>query len=68
MPVSIVTGFTNGIAVLIVLSQLKDLLGLKVPKMPADFFSQLKQIAEHAGTLNPYALALGLSCLLGLFI
>ena len=68
VPVSIVTGFTNGIAVLIALSQLKDLLGLKVPKMPADFFSQLKQIAEHAGTLNLHALGLGLSCLLGLFI
>ena len=68
VPVSIVTGFTNGIAVLIALSQLKDLLGLKVPKMSADFFSQFKVIAEHAGTLNLYALGLGLSCLLGLFI
>ena len=32
VPVSIVVGFTNGIAVLIVLSQIKDLLGLAVPK------------------------------------
>ena len=68
VPVSIVTGFTNGIAVLIALSQIKDLLGLKVPKMPADFFSQIKVIAAHASTLNPYALGLGLACLLGLFI
>ena len=68
VPVSIVTGFTNGIAVLIALSQIKDLLGLKVPKMPADFFSQIKVIAAHASTLNLYALGLGLGCLLGLFI
>ena len=68
VPVSIVTGFTNGIAVLIALSQIKDLLGLKAPKMPADFFSQLKVITAHASTLNPYALGLGLACLLGLFI
>lgn len=68
VPVSIVTGFTNGIAVLIALSQVKDLLGLKVPKMPADFFSQIQVIAAHASTLNLYALGLGLGCLLGLFI
>ncbi|MDP1886094.1 SulP family inorganic anion transporter, partial [Polaromonas sp.] len=35
VPVSIVVGFTNGIAVLIALSQLKDLLGLQIAKMPA---------------------------------
>ncbi|WP_309683560.1 SulP family inorganic anion transporter [Polaromonas sp.] len=68
VPVSIVVGFTNGIAVLIVLSQIKDLLGLDVPKMPADFFSQIRVIAAHIDTLNPLALGLGLACLLGLFV
>lgn len=68
VPVSIVVGFTNGIAVLIALSQVKDLLGLAIPKMPADFFSQLRAIAQHIGTFNPYALGLGLACLLGLLI
>jgi SulP family sulfate permease len=34
IPVSIVIGFTNGIAVLIGLSQLKDLLGLQIGKLP----------------------------------
>src|SRR5215207_5610975 len=37
VPVSIVIGFTNGIAVLIASSQIKDWLGLEVGKMPADF-------------------------------
>ncbi|WP_029525785.1 SulP family inorganic anion transporter [Polaromonas glacialis] len=68
VPVSIVVGFTNGIAVLIALSQVKDLLGLNIPKMPADFFSQLKAIALNIGTLNLYALGLGLACLLGLLV
>ena len=68
VPVSIVVGFTNGIAVLIVLSQVKDLLGLVVPKMPADFFSQIRVIASHLDSFNPYALGLGLACLLGLFV
>ena len=68
VPVSIVVGFTNGIAVLIALSQVKDLLGLEIARMPADFFSQLKAIALNIGTLNLYALGLGLACLLGLLV
>ena len=68
VPVSIVVGFTNGIAVLIILSQIKDLLGLKVAKMPADFFSQIKVIGSHMSGVNFYALGLGMACLLGLFV
>ncbi|WP_431110923.1 SulP family inorganic anion transporter [Variovorax paradoxus] len=68
VPLSIVVGFTNGIAVLILLSQLKDLLGLTVEKMPADVFSQLHAMALQIGTFNPYAFALGLACVIGLLI
>jgi SulP family sulfate permease len=68
VPLSIVVGFTNGIAVLILLSQLKDLLGLTVEKMPADVFSQLNAMALQIGTFNPYAFALGLACVIGLVI
>jgi len=68
MPVGIIIGFTNGIAVLIALSQVKDLLGLKIEKMPADFFSQLAAIAGHLHGFNPYALALGATCVAILFI
>jgi SulP family sulfate permease len=68
VPVSIVIGFTNGIAVLIVLSQIKDLLGLDIAKMPVDFFSQLREIGRHVESLNLYSLGLGLACLLGLFV
>ncbi|MBP6902606.1 MAG: STAS domain-containing protein [Burkholderiaceae bacterium] len=63
IPVSIVIGFTNGIAVLIALSQVKDLLGLAVDKMPGDFFSQLAVIAAKLHTINPWAVAVGLACL-----
>lgn len=37
IPISIVIGFTNGIAVMIGLQQVKDFLGLTIAKMPADF-------------------------------
>ncbi|TAK76734.1 MAG: sodium-independent anion transporter, partial [Aquabacterium sp.] len=63
IPVSIVIGFTNGIAVLIALSQVKEFLGLETPKLPADFFSQIGALAAHAHTLNPAALAIALACL-----
>jgi len=68
VPVSIVVGFTNGIAVLIALSQVKDLLGLQIAKMPADFFSQLRAIGQHIASVNFYALALGLACVVGLLV
>jgi len=67
VPLSIVVGFTNGIAVLILLSQLRDVLGLTVPHMPADFFSQIGTLWRHAATFNPYAFGLALACVVGLF-
>ena len=60
VPVPIVIGFTNGIAVLIALSQVKDLFGLETPKMPADFFAQIQTLATHANTANVAALGIGL--------
>jgi SulP family sulfate permease len=66
IPVSIVIGFTNGIAVLIAVSQVKDLLGLSFDKVPADFFAQASAVWRHAGESNPYAIGLGLACLAGL--
>jgi len=67
VPVSIVVGFTNGIAVLILLSQLRDWLGLSVEKMPADMFSQMAALWRNLDSFNPYAFALGTACIAGLF-
>jgi sulfate permease, SulP family len=63
VPVPIIIGFTNGIAVLIALSQVKDLLGLDIDKMPSDFFAQIQALASHLASFNPLALAIGLACL-----
>jgi sulfate permease, SulP family len=67
VPLSIVVGFTNGIAALILISQIKDWLGLSIEKMPADMFSQIHTLATHLGSFNPHAFGLGLACLAGLF-
>ena len=58
IPVAVVIGFTNGIAVLIILSQAKDFLGLKVNNMPADFFGILRTLNEALPTLQAPAFAL----------
>ncbi|MGL6203172.1 MAG: SulP family inorganic anion transporter [Giesbergeria sp.] len=68
VPVSIVIGFTNGIAVLIALSQVKDALGLDIDKMPGNFVAQILLLAQHIGSINPYALGLAGACLGGLFL
>ncbi|MFM1989371.1 MAG: C4-dicarboxylic acid transporter DauA [Pseudomonadota bacterium] len=60
IPVSIVTGFTNGIAVIIAMQQLKDFLGLRIEKMPANFLSQLGTLWSHLHTVNWAAIGLGI--------
>ena len=64
MPVTIIIGFTNGIAVVIGLSQLKDLLGLAIAHWPADFFQQTAALASSISTTNPWSVAVGLASLL----
>ena len=66
IPVSIVIGFTNGIAVLIALSQLRDLFGLNVARMPGEFFAQIETLAANIGSFNPHAFAIGAACVAGL--
>ena len=68
IPVSIVIGFTNGIAVLIALSQVKDLLGLDIAKMPAGFFAQIQVVAQHIGEARLHSVVLGLVCVVMLFL
>jgi SulP family sulfate permease len=63
IPVAVVIGFTNGIAVLIMLSQIKDLLGLKVVSMPADFFGILSTLGQNLHSANLAALLLALASL-----
>ena len=63
IPVSVVIGFTNGIAVLIMLSQIKDLLGLPIPTLPADFFGMLSVLGQHLRQTNWTALMVALGSL-----
>jgi len=53
IPRPIVIGFTNGIALLIASTQIKDLLGLKFAGSPSEFFARAHAIAAHIGTVDP---------------
>src|SRR5262245_22904628 len=63
VPVSIVIGFTNGIAVLIVLSQLRDFFGLQMDEVPADFLLKLRALAQAAPSADPVTIALAVASL-----
>ncbi len=62
LPQPLVTGFTAGIAVIIFASQIKDLLGLQTPQLPAEFLPKLAAIGQHLDSFNPWALAMALGC------
>lgn len=61
VPVPIVIGFTTGIAVIIAFSQLRDLLGLHIERMPSNFLSQVSTLWAARHSLNWVAVALGVS-------
>jgi sulfate permease, SulP family len=58
IPKPVITGFTAGIAVSIFSSQVKDLLGLSMGKVPADFFARWSAYADHLTSAAPAAMAL----------
>ena len=64
IPVSVVIGFTNGIAVVIFLSQINDFLGLDIEQMPGDFFGKVSALAGHLHTAQLPTVALASASLL----
>ena len=63
IPISVVIGFTNGIAVLVALSQIKDFLGLKVGSMPADFFGIIHTLYNNLFSWSPQTLLVSVGSL-----
>ena len=64
IPYPIVIGFTAGIAVIIFSGQVRDLLGLEMVTVPAEFFSKWVAFARAAGSINPPAVAISAASLL----
>ena len=63
LPRSVVVGFTNGIALLIASTQLKDLLGLRIEHPSGAFLPRLAEVGGGLGTMSPVAAVLGVGAL-----
>lgn len=63
IPRMVVIGFTNGIAILIASTQVKDFLGLKTGPVPSEFLPRIKLLIAHWESLNGAAVGLGLGAL-----
>ena len=59
-PRPLILGFTSGIAVLIMFSQVKDFFGLKITSLPADFFPKFSALYHALPTLDVVTLLLAL--------
>lgn len=67
IPNSVIIGFTNGIAVLIALSQIKDFFGLTTAAMPGEFFGILSTLWAARPTVHWPSVALASITLAFLF-
>ena len=64
IPKTITIGFTLGIAIGIVVSQIKDFLGLNMGAVPAEFLTKLVAYSHNLGSINYITLAIGILALL----
>lgn len=64
IPYPVTTGFTSGIAVIILISQIKDFFGLDLDKLPAEFFEKVPVLWAALPAGNPAALALAAGSLI----
>jgi SulP family sulfate permease len=63
IPRPVVLGFTNGIALLIASTQIKDFLGLRVDPVPSEFFARMSALGHGIGTVTPAAVVLAVTSL-----
>ena len=60
IPYPIIVGFTSGIAVTIFTTQVKDLLGMTIDSVPADFVEKWIAYGSHVQTVDPWSAVVGL--------
>ncbi|WP_341643689.1 SulP family inorganic anion transporter [Thauera sp. SDU_THAU2] len=63
IPLSVVIGFTNGIAVVIFISQIKDFLGLKIDNLPGEFFAKMIALWAALPTIDLPTVAVAVASL-----
>ncbi len=68
IPRPVVVGFTNGIAVIIASTQIKDFFGLKIDKVPGEFLARMETLARNLPTFSPLETGLGVSALIVILV
>lgn len=68
IPDPVTTGFTSGIAVVIMASQIPDLLGLTAPGVPAEFIPKLRALWAARETLTLPAVGLSAACVAAILL
>lgn len=63
IPRPVTIGFTNGIALLIASTQIKDFLGLTTGPVPSAFIPRMRALLEHMGTIHWSTLAVSVASL-----
>ena len=63
VPHPVVVGFTSGIAIIIISSEVKDFFGLHMNAVPADFLPKWQALMGNAHSVNPYAVAVSVLAL-----
>ena len=64
IPRPVVVGFTNGIAVIIASTQIKDFFGLKIDKVPGEFASRILALAQNSSSFSSAETTLASSALI----
>ena len=68
IPRPVVVGFTNGIAVLIASTQIRDFFGLRLDHVPSDFVPRLAALGQSAATWSPAATAVAVATVLTIYV
>src|SRR5690606_5788877 len=68
IPRPVVIGFTNGIAVLIASTQIKDFFGLRIENVPGEFLHRMQAIAAHWDTSDTTATAVAVVSLASIIL
>lgn len=64
VPQTITVGFTSGIAITLLSTQLKDFFGLNIKDVPAEFIEKWESYFEHISTFDMMSFTIGLGCIL----
>jgi len=68
IPYPVTVGFTAGIALIIMVGQVRDFFGLTMEKVPSEFIEKVEAFAAHAGSVNPWAAVIAAATVLTILL